>query len=176
MPYFVAAMPPSDYGDRITQFAKRWNYTPGWPPHITVKAQGGLSDGMGWLELVERVCLTSVPGIEVSLGEPKMLGASVLILPVESSALYNLHQMLVDALNPTAAERAQYFEDDRFVLHLTLGQTHYGLTSDDLEEMRIAAQDGLSPFPTFGVSFLRVFYLDIDGSYRKLRDIQLGER
>lgn len=175
MPYFIAAMPPDGYRERIVEFSKLWNYEPGWPPHITVKAQAGLSDGMDWLERVEQVCLDSPPRLTVSLGEPTMLGSDVLILPVQSPALYALHRALVEAVNPTAEERAHYFEDGRFVLHLTLGQTQYGLGRDDLGAMRMRARDELSPFPTFDVSFLRAFYLDSDGRYKRLSDIRLGQ-
>ncbi len=176
MPYFIAAMPPDGYRERIVEFAQCWNYAPGWPPHITVKAQAGLSDGLDWLERVEQVCLASPLELTVSLGEPTMLGSDVLVLPVQSPALHALHSALVKAVNPTAEERAHYFEDGRFVLHLTLGQTQYGLSRDDLEAMRARARDELSPFPTFEVSFLRVFYLDNDGGYKRLRDIWLGQR
>ncbi|MCZ8520983.1 MULTISPECIES: hypothetical protein [Paenibacillus] len=43
--------------------------------------------------------------------------------------------------------------------HLTLGKTKWGMNEIEIIEMKLAAREALSPFPSFDVTFVRV--LDI---------------
>lgn len=172
MPYFIAVMPPTDYAGRITEFASRWGYHPDWPPHITIKAQGGLTEDRAWLDAVAKACCSFQP-FPVSLAEPAMFGESVLFLQVQSRAIGELHKTLVDTVNPTLEERARYFEDERFLPHLTLGQVEQELTKEQLAEMREYVAVDLTPYATFMVDKLRVFQLDVKGVYQPLLDLPL---
>lgn len=53
MQYFIGIVPPDEYLERIVSFQKRWSSN-GLPdvvePHVTVKAQSGLTLDMAWLE------------------------------------------------------------------------------------------------------------------------------
>jgi hypothetical protein len=52
MQYFVGVVPPEEYLKRVVAFQKRWT-TNRLPevvePHMTVKAQDGLTEDMNWL-------------------------------------------------------------------------------------------------------------------------------
>lgn len=62
-------------------------------PHITVKAQGGLSIDEKWLSTVNDVC-KKFPSFKVELNESKFFGDSVLFLSVKSYQVYELHNVL----------------------------------------------------------------------------------
>jgi hypothetical protein len=66
-------------------------------PHITVKAQGGLTADKNWIREVKKVC-QGFPTFKVSLNEPKFFGDSVVFLSVDSEKIYELHQKIVKAI------------------------------------------------------------------------------
>lgn len=70
----------------------------------------------------------------------------------------------------------KYSELDYFVPHMPLGKTSYGLTKQRLRDMAELAEKELSPFPTFEVSFVRVYKETEKNKYIKFVDIPLGKK
>nr|WP_174612755.1 2'-5' RNA ligase family protein [Virgibacillus ihumii] len=176
MQYFIGVVPPDEYLSRIKQFRQRWrnnSIDEVVEPHITLKAQGGLTEDTRWFEPVKLVCKNFRP-FQLSLNEPRFFAEGILYLSAKSEALYKLHRQLVEEISPPGDDIKKYFELDDFVPHLTLGKTNYGLTRQDLQVMAASAIEELNPFPTFDVNFVRV-YQEVDNQYRKLEDIRLGE-
>lgn len=179
MEYFIGIVPPDVYLQRVSDFQRRWstNRLPHFvEPHVTIKAQAGLADDLGWLDRVKAVCKETTP-FELALGTPGWFGEQVLFLSVQSEAFFPLHQALVERVNPSEELRKRYFEGDAFHAHMTLGTAGYGVTVAELQEMERLALEELLPEPRFIVTFLRVYQYDgsPDGGYRKLIDIPLGE-
>ncbi|KYP82067.1 2'-5' RNA ligase [Ferroacidibacillus organovorans] len=174
--YFVGIVPPTDYKERIVEFQKRWQSNRTWEvaePHITVKAQSGLGDDLRWLESIKRTC-ASFPRFTVSIDQPKTFGEAVAYLSVESSEIHDFHERLVEAVSPPPEVMKQYMEMERFIPHLTLGQTHWGMSSEEISEMRSFASITLFPFPTFSVDFIRVFQEIEKNTYILFEDIDLA--
>ncbi|MDW4525644.1 hypothetical protein R3398_04550 [Rossellomorea marisflavi] len=99
--YFIGIVPPEEYLERVQQFQNRWMGNVGVEPHITLKAQGGLSPGRKWLDGVKGVASRFRP-FSFSLGEPAYFGGpSCILLSIpgislifiaRSSSLYPLHR------------------------------------------------------------------------------------
>jgi 2'-5' RNA ligase len=59
MQYFIGIIPPIEYQQQIIEFQKRWtnNHLPGVvEPHVTLKAQGGLTADLAWVDSVKDIC------------------------------------------------------------------------------------------------------------------------
>lgn len=175
--YFIGIVPPDGYSQRVQAFQKKWMDRLGVEPHITLKAQGGLTEDKSWLKRVQDVSAQFEPFI-VSLGSPRYFGGTILYLRVDSDPIYRLHQDIVETVGSTAEQVKQYFELDQYVPHLTLAKVAYGgnvssgLTQEQLNEMEKAAEFELTPYPTFTVEFIRVYELR-EGSYVPLIDLPL---
>ncbi|WP_322099555.1 2'-5' RNA ligase family protein [Gottfriedia endophytica] len=139
---------------------------------MTVKAQGGLTSDKDWLDKVNNIC-ESFPSFEVVLNKPAFFGDSVLFLTVDSDKIYDLHKKIIEAVSPTEEIIKQYLELGDYTAHLTLGQTYFGLTSEELKEMAYRAEKELIPYPTFEVNFLRVYQEIEANKYFKYIDIPL---
>ncbi|WP_377890167.1 2'-5' RNA ligase family protein [Alkalihalobacillus sp. R86527] len=178
--YFIGIVPPEDYLKRIEEFQGKWNERTGVEPHVTLKAQGGLSANQEWIEKVKEVCKT-VKAFQMTLDRPAYFGDSVLYLPVRSDELVELHHLLVETISPPNHLIKQYFERDDFVPHLTLGKEKYGggisngVSKEDLKEMENQARIELAPYPTCEVTFIRIYELNVaEQKYEKLLDVSLG--
>ncbi|MET3195235.1 2'-5' RNA ligase family protein [Bacillus sp. OAE603] len=175
MQYFIGIVAPDEYMERTINFQKQWgnnSLTDVVEPHITIKAQGGLTPDKGWVSLVEKVC-EEFPSFEVSLKKHNFFGDSVLFLSVESTEIHKLHNKIVKAVSPSEELINKYLELGDYVPHLTLGQTNFGLTSEELKEMAKKAEHELTPYPTFKVDFLRVYQEIETNKYVKYLDIPL---
>jgi 2'-5' RNA ligase len=177
--YFIGIVPPEEFLERVEEFQRKWISQSGVEPHITLKAQGGLSPDKKWMDIVKSVC-DNVRPFQVTLGKPKYFGGNILYLSVESSELHILHQKIVKEISPSDELIKKYFELDDFVPHLTLGKETYGgnistpLSKEGLKEMEIAAGKELSPYPIFRVDFIRVYELNHEKRrYETLLDIPL---
>lgn len=176
MKYFIGITPPDDYKEKIVAFRNRWSsnrLNDVVEPHITVKAQGGLTVDLHWLESVEQTC-SLMPSFQLSLSEPGAFGNAVTFLSVETSKVIELHRKLVKVISPSQELLDRYFEMDKYHPHLTLGQTYWGLSETEIEEMKLLTIKELAPFPTFDVKYVRV-YKEVDlNKYVPFEDIQLG--
>ncbi|MFC0189486.1 2'-5' RNA ligase family protein [Fictibacillus aquaticus] len=173
MQYFIAIIPPDEYKDKIMKFQQEW-ITIDSEPHITVKAQGGLNSDLTWLEEVKKVCKEFSP-FSVSIKHPAYFGSEVLFLGAESEGVVELHRRLVQAVSPSADLIQRYFEYDQFIPHLTLGQTSWGLSQNDLSLMMSQAETLLQPYPLFEARFIRVYKEAEPNKYEPLMDIELGD-
>ncbi|ACQ71566.1 2'-5' RNA ligase family protein [Exiguobacterium sp. AT1b] len=179
--YFIGIIIPKDYLIRIEKFQNKWIKQLGVEPHITLKAQGGLTSDERWIEKVRTVCKHFKP-FQVSLGKPKYFGDNILYLSVKSNDLVNLHQEMLQKLAPPKHIITQYFEGDEYVPHLTLGTEYVsrdfteGLSKVDLKEMEKLANEILVPFPNFEVNSIRIYKLNIEKNiYEKHLDISLSD-
>ena len=76
--YFIGIVPPNDYLVRIEEFQSRWIKQSGVEPHITLKAQGGLTPDKKWIDQIKKVCKDFKP-FQLSLGAPKYFGEAFYI-------------------------------------------------------------------------------------------------
>ncbi|MFC4410575.1 2'-5' RNA ligase family protein [Chungangia koreensis] len=177
--YFIGIVPPDDYLNRVQEFQRKWIQPLGVEPHITLKAQGGLTDDLNWLKNIETICKNFKP-FQISLGKPTYFGENILYLSVHSDQIRNLHELIVKSVKPTPEQIKQYFELDQYVPHLTLGKESYGsnissgISKAQLTEMEEIASTALCPYPTFDVNFVRVYELK-DQRYVPLTDLPLGK-
>ena len=151
----------------------------GEEPHITLKAQGGLSLDRKWLDGVKGVASRFRP-FSSSLGEPAYFGETILYLTVHSPDLFDLHREVVQAVSPSQEEIRQYFELEAFVPHLTLEKELYpssireGVDKPELEVMEQQAKRELVPYPRFDVTSIRVYELNTEKKqYEPLIDLPL---
>ncbi|AJD90249.1 2'-5' RNA ligase [Jeotgalibacillus malaysiensis] len=179
--YLIGIVPPVDYLKRIKHFQNKWARQSSIEPHITVKAQGGLTPDLQWLEQVKQVCKEAKP-FQVDLGKPDEFGDHSLHLSVNSDGLVQLHQRLVHEISPSDDLIKQYFELDAFVPHLTLGKMQNcvellnGQNEQKLQQLKKIADEELTPYPVFNVNFIRIYELNFE-TYRceKFEDISLGQ-
>lgn len=103
-----------------------------------------------------------------------MLGQDVLCLSVESPAIKDVHQAILETINPSSDERARFFEGDHYLPHLTLA-----IRGDEIDGHQLLAMSrqaaSLGPFSCFLVSGLVVFRTDSQGVYQPVAEILLGE-
>ncbi|MBD2864032.1 2'-5' RNA ligase family protein [Paenibacillus oceani] len=173
--FFIGIVLPDEYKQQVIVFRDRWasnGLREVVEPHITVKAQSGLTIDLAWLDKVRRTC-SIFPRFKLSLSEPKTFGTAVAFLSVESKEIYDLHRCLMDAVAPSP-ELVLRYELDGFHPHLTLGQTLFGMEDSEIEEMKNQANNVLAPFPTFDVTFVRVYKEIQPNKYLPYEDIQLA--
>ena len=175
MQFFIGIVPPDEYKQLIVAFRNRWSSNglrEVVEPHVTVKAQSGLTTDLSWLNKVKETC-SLFPSFQLSLAEPSSYGTAVTFLSVESKDIYDLHKRLVEAVSPLP-ELVLFYELDGFHPHLTLGQTLFGMETSEVEEMKEAAKHSLAPFPTFDVTYVRVYKEIEPNKYVPFEDIQLA--
>lgn len=63
---------------------------------------------------------------------------------------------------------------EQFIPHLTLGQTHWGMSPKEIIEMKDSASLELAPFPEFTVDFIRDYQEVETDIYSPYEDIALG--
>jgi len=178
--YFIGIVPPKEYLERIERFQSRWINKLGVEPHITLKAQGGLTPDKKWIDKIQKVCENFKP-FQISLDKPKYFGENILYLSVISNKLHDLHQKIVQEISPSEDLIKQYFELGAFTPHLTLGKEQYsgdistGLSKKELKDMEQLADKELIPYPVFEVNFIRIYELNIEKQrYEKYLDISLN--
>ncbi|MFS0672120.1 2'-5' RNA ligase family protein [Ornithinibacillus sp. 179-J 7C1 HS] len=177
MQYFIGIVPPDEYKNRIINFQQQWENNTIMnvvEPHITLKAQGGLTSDRKWLTKVIATCREFSP-FEIELSTPDFFGEEILYLSCQAKDLVLLHHHLMDVIKPSEELINQYFEKEKFVAHLTLGKVYYGLSKQELEEMAELAYEHLIPFPTYTVDFVRVYQEIKSKQYVKFMDIPLGD-
>jgi hypothetical protein len=76
---------------------------------------------------------------------------------------------LVDAVSPPPELIDSNIELDNFIPHLTLGQTKWGMNEAEIIEMKLAAREALSPFPSFDVTFVRVFDIQTNATFEDIK-------
>src|SRR5690606_34173075 len=137
MQYFIGIVPPNDYKEKIIGFQNRWpNHwiSKAVEPHVTVKAQSGLTSDEEWISIVQEVC-RSFQRFDLKVSEPKFFFDTILYLSIESEQLVRMHEQLVHRMSPSQELIKKYFELEDFVPHMSIGKTFYGMTKGELLEM-----------------------------------------
>ena len=111
--------------------------------------------------------------LTVSITGPASFDGVVTYLGVRSDRIRELHQRLVETVSPAPELIQQYRELDCYTPHLTLGQTHWGITEQELDEMKLSAEWSLAPFPAFTVENIRVYQEIEKDMYAPYEDIEL---
>lgn len=176
MQFFIGIVPTEEYKTKIIDFQQKWKnnrISDVVEPHITLKAQGGLTPDEKWLSKVEEVC-RNFPAFQITIDKPTFFGDDVLYLSATSNELINLHKRIVREIAPSNDLIKQYFELEDFIPHMTLGKTNYGLSKEDLRNMGKLAETEFSPFPTYEVTFIRVYREIETNTYVKYLDIPLS--
>ncbi|MDO6654592.1 2'-5' RNA ligase family protein [Anaerobacillus sp. 1_MG-2023] len=172
--YFIGITPPPDYLAKVEHFQRKWINFLGVEPHITLKAQGGLSPDKKWIEKVENVCKKIHP-FTLTVAEPHYFGDNILYLSVTCDQLFPLHEAIVKAISPPEELIKHYFELDDYVGHLTLGKEQYGISKSDLKDIELLAKQELTPYPTFKVESIRIYELKPSNKrYEPYLDLPLG--
>lgn len=177
--YFIGIVPPEEYMERIEHFQRKWMNLLGVEPHITLKSQGGLTPDKEWIDKIKEVC-ENFKSFHLSLDKPMYFGNTILYLSVNSNDLHNLHREIVREISPSDDLIPQYFELDDFIPHLTLGKEAYGgsistgMSKQELNDMEKLVEKELTPYPTFEVTFIRIYELNNEVQrYEKYLDIPL---
>jgi 2'-5' RNA ligase len=169
-------VPSDEYKMKLIDFQHKWKnnqITDVVEPHITLKAQGGLTQDEKWLSKVKRVC-NNFQSFQIKLDKPMFFGDDILYLSATSKDLYKLHKSIVLEISPSNDLIKKYFELDDFEPHMTLAKTNYGLSKKELSDMGKLAEKELSPFPIFEVRFVRVYQEIETNKYIKYLDIPLN--
>jgi 2'-5' RNA ligase len=175
MQYFIGIVPPLEYKEKILHFQKKWKSNKVVDlvePHITIKAQGGLTPDRGWMNGLEQMC-AEFSSFRIALREPHFFGEHVLYLSVDSPELYQLHNNIVQLIKPSEEQSKKYFEREDYIPHLTLGETYFGMDSNELHDMAKKARQLLSPYPAFLVNQVRVYQEIAPLKYSPFKDIEL---
>lgn len=176
MQYFIGIVPPQKEMTKLRDFRNQWpanRIDKMAEPHITLKAQGGLTADEDWLDDVKQAA-AEFPAFQIQLGEPRFFGEDILYLSMDSPELEQLHRVLVERVGITPEHIEQYYEMDQFLAHMTLAKTTYGLSREELSEMAGAVAQQLEPNPPFDVESIRLYRkaASQDG-YSKYLDIPL---
>ncbi|MFH0873415.1 MAG: 2'-5' RNA ligase family protein [Candidatus Komeilibacteria bacterium] len=178
MKFFIGITPPSDTKEKIIAFQRSFpnNACPDlYEPHITVKAQAGLTENLDWIPRIESVAKTCKRFFLTFAGIGTFDETVVFLQPVASQELIELHRKLVEAINPDAEELNNYFELDRYNPHLSLGGKGWGLHREELMDMKKRGEIELAGIPGFEVTFLRIYRQILpNGPYEKLLDVSLN--
>lgn len=172
MPFFIGILPPLHITNEISSFRQRWSYQEISPPHITIKAQGGLTEEKSWLSKIERVC-HDFPAFNLKLGSPATFGSNVLFSNVLSNEIVSLHLLLIDAIKPTLEEQETYFEATDFIPHLTLAKKAGIPANNDFLQMKQDAHENLGGFEPFKVHSVHLFCLNENEVYKPVLELPL---
>ncbi|WP_205418608.1 2'-5' RNA ligase family protein [Paraliobacillus sediminis] len=177
MKYFIGIVPMDEYKSKVSAFRSKWennNIDEVVEPHITLKAQGGLTQDLKWLSKVKKVC-SETNSFHLKLEKPMFFGEDILYLSASSNNLLELHSKIVNAVAPSQELIEKYFELDNFVPHMTLGKTNYGLSKQELKDMAKSVEEEIIPYPKLNVNFVRVYQEMEPNKYIKYVDIPFGE-
>ena len=173
MPFFIGLPLPPNFARKVLKFQRKYenNSLPGIvEPHITVKAQGGLSEDLEWLSPVRKV-IESTISFEVKVGKPNTFAGKAVYLSVQSEGAKLLHRELVISVSPSEDEIAAYYEMDSYVPHVSIAILEDNLDSDTLERIREDASKTFTGSFSFVVESARIYGLTDRGTYVTLGDI-----
>ncbi|MDQ0205368.1 2'-5' RNA ligase family protein [Alkalicoccobacillus murimartini] len=173
MSYFIGIVPPDHILKTIISLQTKWKENQiihVAEPHITVKAQSGLTNDKGWIGKINDIGTNFKPFL-INLGKPDFFGESVLYLTVESNDINELHQTIIKTLSPNPDDLVKYLEGELYIPHLTLGQTQFGMSYEELKKMYLDTEK-FEKF-SFEVRFLRIYVETNNGRYEKLIDVDL---
>lgn len=176
MQYFIGIVPPEEFNNKITEFQQKYNskkILASVEPHLTLKAQGGLTEDKEWIDRVQKIC-ANFSSFKLTISDPKLFGDDILYLSAQSPELFELHNELVKAVSPTQEAIKKYFELEDFTPHITIGKTFYGTSLEELNTMKLLSEKELGPYPAFEVTYIRIYEETELGAYKPYLDIELN--
>ena len=177
MQYFLGIVPPEEYKNKIIKFQQKWENNrigDSVEPHLTLKAQGGLTPDKEWISKIKCVCKSFTP-FNISVSKTMFFGDDILYCSAHRVELFKIHNSIVQEVSPSDDLIRKYFELDDFTPHITLGKTFYGVSKQELKEMEELAKEELSPYPTLEVKFIRIYQEIEPGRYIPYSDIPLKQ-
>lgn len=178
--YFVGISLPDGLNNRIIDFQSRFssNRLPQMiEPHVTVKTKNGLTPDMEWIDKVRDV-IQAYPIFDLVFDGVDSFSDRAVVIRVKPSAeVINLHQALFSTINPPEDDPlVSYFENDKYEPHVTLGMASWGMSGEELVEMRQIAERELTEPPSFSVEFIRIYQqVEWDHPFKKMLDIPLDK-
>jgi 2'-5' RNA ligase len=143
-------------------------------PHVTVKAQSGLTDPPTWLKKIWTICVATHP-FPVVVSEVDHFGGEAVYLKVDSPGLVELHRSFVQAICPTSDEIVNFHEMDGFVPHLTLSQSMPGQGIADVGSVVESAKDKFKSPTSFICGSVKIYRATSEfGQYRVFKEYGLG--
>jgi 2'-5' RNA ligase len=178
MKYFIGIVPPLVTRERIFEFQKSFpsNKVPHYnEPHITLKAPSELAENKSWLAPLMILVGNHAP-FQIKFDGLGWFDDIVLFLnPEYSEGFVDLHNKLVNLLNPDVESGEKLFEGPLYHPHLTLGEATWdGMSTEELRLMEKKAEIEFYTIPPFLVTSVRLYQKDTNGElYQKFLDIPL---
>jgi len=166
MQYLIGVVPPAEIGARL-----RAEFRYGTEPHVTVKAQSGLTDErINDLTSSITLALEALGSFEVELGPMSTFGDRVAYISIQSPRIHDLHQLLLDLVNPAHQERLRYHELGPYTPHLTIRR------GKNLDFKDVAARVAkLGALPPFIVDSVWLFKQEANGQpYQRAAEFRLS--
>lgn len=166
---FLGLVPPPALALQVTTWRQALGHQMTSEPHVTVKAQPGLTPDLEWLPRVEAAC-RAFPHFPVTLSGVRTFADQVIYLAVEAPAIEDLHLALLAAA--PSPEPSPFEGRGAYVPHLTLAMADGPLP---FHEALIQARQTFIHPVTFEVSFVRLYGQSAPGEpYAAERDLPLG--
>ncbi|MGV2876130.1 nucleotidyltransferase [Macrococcus capreoli] len=175
--YFIGILPPEPLYNKIINIQKKYISRLGVEPHITLKAQSGLSENEKWISKVENI-ISNFNTFKVNINDISYFGEVVLFIEVNSSNLTLLHNKLIESLEINSEEQKKYFEGKDFVGHITVAKTTYpsNLSSDVLssDQLKVIEKElsNVKKTESFIVEDVWIFK-KINNSYERYKKLKL---
>lgn len=177
--YFIGIVPPQPLYNSIINVQKKYISRLGIEPHVTLKAQSGLTEDEKWIEEVKNI-ISNFKQFKVDIKGSSYFGSIVLFIAVGSSELDNLHNSLINTLNISHEQQKKYFEGPDFIGHITVGKTTYPsnlssntLTTEQLDEMEKEITKNIK-LDSFLVDEVWI-YKKVNNSYERYKNIKLSK-
>lgn len=175
--YFIGIVPPVDIYNAVSAIQDCFLANKGVEPHITLKAQSGLTLDELWIDDLRHV-LNNINSFEVCVRGTAYFGNEVLYIDVYSEKLIALHNKIYDVIQPSLDDKKKYFESDYYVPHITVGKTSYlsklsneKLSLNELHQMEEMVD--IKSFETnFNVDHLWIYKYQ-DNTYQRYKKITL---
>src|ERR1017187_6270129 len=100
--FFIGVTPPEDIQRRIVRFQTAFACKLIVEPHITIKAQSGLTADRAWLKPVENLLRQQTPfrvALTGLLTVPKWFWDEALLLGVQSPGIHKIHDDFLRLIN-----------------------------------------------------------------------------
>jgi 2'-5' RNA ligase len=169
---FLAIVPPREIADVIQDLQRRIGVDTSVLPHVTVKAQPGLSLDGSWRHAVADA-LARRGRAHLSFTAVDWFGSGIVYLAV-SDAATELHWTILHAVESVVRGDRFEYDGDAYVPHLTLGAEFAGATGHQLDAL---AADAI---PFVGQEFLVDSVVEFhrsarDAVYVPVRRFALGD-
>jgi len=141
MKYFIGIIPSEKVKESILDFQKSIknnSYPYLFEPHITVKAPGGLTEDLQWIDKIKER-LSSFPCFSVYLDGVSTFEENgvVFLVPGPKDKIKELHKTLFDIID---SKKTFEFEDEDYHSHLTLAGVKWGISMEQILDITSSAE------------------------------------